>query len=152
MIVENKIVFIGCHETPQADEHIQAIRKAGDDLYVAGDGIDCGEPLVRRIIDADEVHLYEVDRDDAFVLGMVYFFAVHALHYKLHWKIKVFNCCAEVVERFMQHEPALEAGEKDARPILMDIKIVPVREGEVGSKPVPTITRATVYPVRPEDK
>jgi hypothetical protein len=125
-----KIVFIGCSETPQADQHILKHREAGDVVCVADPAH--GEQMVRRIIDADEVHLFEVDRDDAFELGMVYFFAVHALHYKLHWKIKVFNCCAEVVERFIQHEPKLEAGEKDARPILMDIKVVPTIVRESG--------------------
>jgi hypothetical protein len=120
MIVANKIVFVGCGGFGAGVKHIAKLRKAGDDVYIADSS--CGEQMVRRIIDADEVHLFEVDRDDAFELGMVYFFTVHALHYKLHWKIKVFNCDAEIVDQFINHEPALEPGEKlVTSPILLPI-------------------------------
>jgi hypothetical protein len=53
---------------------------------------------------------------------MVYFFTIHALHYNLGWKVKVFNCSAEVVEQFIAPEPALEPGEKlVTSPILLPI-------------------------------
>ena len=110
MIVANKIVFIGDAETPDAQEHIDACRKAGDDLFVAD--IVLGEQLVRRIIDADEIHLWHVDEQEAFELGMVYFYGVHAVHYKLHWKIMVFGVGCHLTNMFQDFVPALDAGER----------------------------------------
>lgn len=81
-----KIVFIGSDDTLEAIDHVIEHREAGHDVYVPGPG---GEQLVRRIIDADEIHIW--DRDMEFELGMVYFFSVHALHYGLSWAIKMFN-------------------------------------------------------------
>jgi len=114
------IVFIGDAETTAAVEHIGKHRESGDEVYVGE--VECGEQMVRRIIDADEVHLFHVTPDDSFELGMVYFFSIHARHYKLHWMIKIFGFDGDMLRMFAQGEgPEAESGPK-----LMDIEFVPV--------------------------
>ena len=125
-----KIVFIGNTETTDALNHIIKHREAGDEVYLAEP--ECGEQMVRRIIDADEVHLFHATAEDSFELGMVYFFGVHALHYKLHWTLKIFGGEAEGHLRMFNEIHA----RPEPVPKLMDVKFVPV----------PTLTRSN--PVR----
>lgn len=80
------IVHIGRGTTPEEIDHIMSLRDAGNDVYVPGDST--GEQLVRRIIGAQEIHVWNADM--VFELGMVYFYSVHALHYGTAWAIKVF--------------------------------------------------------------
>ena len=135
-----KIVFIGDTVTTAADEHIAKCCKQGHEVYVPI--VNAGEQLVRRIIDADEIHLFHVTPDDAFELGMVFFFTVHALHYRLHWEVKVFGGNEDQLRMFTQHEPDPDAVSiLDGKPILMPIEIVP--------KFVPAIVRQKVIEEKP---
>ncbi len=93
-----KIVFIGSDDTLEAIEHIIKHREAGDDVFVPGDST--GEQLVRRIMDADEIHIWDIT--DEFKLGMVYFFAQHALHHKLRWAIKLFGDFGKLTPLFAE--------------------------------------------------
>lgn len=119
--MKRKIVFVGDSMTPEAVKHIHDL--ANDEVYVAE--INFGPQLVRRIIDADEIHLFHVNRDDEFELGMIYFFSVHALHYRLGWKIKVFGeIDSEYKTMFDVTKLPLEAGERlvtDLDPILLPV-------------------------------
>lgn len=115
----SNIVHIGKGTTPQEIDAIIALRDAGHDVYVPGDST--GEQLVRRIIYSDEVHIW--DASMVFELGIVYFFSVHALHYRLSWLVKVFCDPGRgntLLPLFTQSaaEPGLDVGEK---PILLDL-------------------------------
>lgn len=81
------IVHIGGCNTQAEIKHITELRDAGHDYYVPGDSTF--EQTVRRIMDADEIHIWDINRE--FELGLVFFFSVHALHHKLHWRIKIFD-------------------------------------------------------------
>lgn len=81
------IVHIGAGTTLAEIEHIAGYRDAGHDYYVPGDSTH--EQLVRRIPGADEIHVWDISRE--FELGMVYFFLVHALHYKLNQRVRLFG-------------------------------------------------------------
>lgn len=80
------IVHIGKGTGHEEILHIAGLRADGHDVYVPGERT--GEQLVRRIIDADQIHIW--DATMVFELGMVYFYSVYALHHKLGWSIKVF--------------------------------------------------------------
>ena len=86
-VTNMNIVHIGAGTTRSEIEHITEMRDAGHDYFVPGDST-C-EQTVRRIMDADEIHIWDLTRE--FELGMVYFFSVHALHHKLNWCIKLFG-------------------------------------------------------------
>ncbi len=81
------IVHIGRGTTVEEIEHITEQRDAGHDYFVPGDSTY--EQLVRRIMDADEIHIWDITKE--FELGMIYFFSVEALHHKLHWRIVIFD-------------------------------------------------------------
>lgn len=115
------IVFIGEDDTLAAINHVIEHREAGHDVYVPGPGT--GEQLVRRIIDADEIHIW--DRDMEFELGMVYFFSVHALHYGLGWVIKMFNgvdTAGRLTALFTNQDTGHDDGEQ---PILLPVPVLP---------------------------
>ena len=76
-----KIVHIGKATAGTEVEHIKCQRDAGNEVYVYAPGQNTYEQLMRRIIDADEIHIFAADMP--FELGMVYFFSLHALHHKL---------------------------------------------------------------------
>lgn len=82
-----KIVHIGAGTTLAEIKHIAEQREAGHDYFVPGD--NTYEQTVRRIMDADEIHVFDITRE--FELGLVYFFSVEALHHKLHWRIRLFD-------------------------------------------------------------
>jgi hypothetical protein len=113
----SNILFIGDHELPGAVKHIDALHVAGDIVHVAD--IDHGEQLVRRIIDADEIHLWHTTVDDEFALGMVYFFSIHARHYNLHWTVKVFGGMDRYERMFEVFVPAPDKDEKLVDPVLL---------------------------------
>ncbi len=79
------IVHIGAGTSPEEIAHIVALLRAWHDVFVPGLGGGGYEQLVRRIIDADEIHVWDIGRE--FELGMVYFYSVH----KLHWRVKLFG-------------------------------------------------------------
>lgn len=107
-----KIVHIGKAVSVQEHNHIISRREAGHEVYVPGDST--GEQLVRRIIDADEIHIW--DASMVFELGMVYFYSVHATHYRLSWVIRIFCEPDPELPVFQQQfNRGLDAGE---RPIL----------------------------------
>lgn len=96
------IVHIGKGTALAEIDHIVELRTAGHDVYVPGDSTY--EQLVRRIIDADEIHIF--DTGMVFELGMIYLFSVHAQHYGLGWVIKMFgdpNPADKFFTLFTQH-------------------------------------------------
>lgn len=120
-----KIVHIGKGCVPEEINSIVFLREAGHEVYVPGHAVPgTHEQLVRRIIDADEIHIW--DAAMVFELGMVYFFSVHALHYGLGWCIRVFCDPDPVLPIFQQQEPGLDAGE---RPILLPVFVPPCGSG-----------------------
>ena len=82
-----KIVHIGAGTTEAEIKHISTARIAGHDYFVPGDSTY--EQTVRRIQDADEIHIWDMGRE--FELGMICFYSVHALHYKLRWRVRIFD-------------------------------------------------------------
>lgn len=80
------IVHIGAGTTLAEIKHITALRDAGHDYFVPGDSTH--EQTVRRIINADEIHIWDISRE--FELGLVYFHSVGALHYNLNWRVRLF--------------------------------------------------------------
>lgn len=78
-----KIVHIGAGTASEEKFAITALQMVGHEVFVAGKEY---EQLVHRIIDADEIHVWDIDRE--FELGMVYFYSVH---FKPGWVIKLFG-------------------------------------------------------------
>lgn len=111
-----RIVHIGKAVSVQEHNHIISRRDAGHEVYVPGDGT--GEQLVRRIIEADEIHVW--DASMVFELGMVYFYSVHATQYHLSWMIRVFCEPDPKLPVFQQRfNPGVDEGETE-RPILFE--------------------------------
>jgi len=96
-----KIVHIGKATAGTEVEHIKYQRDAGNEVYVYAPGQNTYEQLMRRIIDADEIHIFAADMP--FELGMVYFFSLHALHHKLNWSVRVF-CNSNPTLRVFQRQ------------------------------------------------
>ncbi len=128
MSLSLKIVHIGRGTTPDEINHIIGLRSYGHDVYIPGDSTH--EQLIRRIIDADEIHIF--DAGMVFELGMVYFFSVHALHYRLSWVVKWY-CDGSALPVFPP-PPQFEVNEQ--RPILDDEEAAAAHHALTGERPI----------------
>ncbi len=80
------IVHIGTGTKEEA-HYILDLRRSGHKVFLPG--LANREQLVRRIMDADEIHVWDITRE--FELGMIYFYSVHALHHSLSWTVRLFG-------------------------------------------------------------